>query len=228
MWYSPGSRQKLEQLIQIGSRTSGELLLPVSRRPSHWEMISQRNNGAPSRIPNRISPGWLTWQTVALLLCSWILTHTMPWRHLLIEIAPSQFIKGDQADHMGHKLSGKLHKLGPCQRLLTTKSDLTQMTTYFSRWTLTPSLFFSWWTHPMALSHGELSAYSSFIIYFTLLFIFCFHNNFFPSHHPRWDLTLFRSYYFALENYHLWDSIENGKEIPVAHLDPLQLFNKAK
>ena len=45
---------------------------------SHWEMISQRNNGAPSRIPNRISPGWFTWQTVALLLCSWILTHTMP------------------------------------------------------------------------------------------------------------------------------------------------------
>ena len=61
-----------------GSRTSGELLLPVSRRPSHWEMISQRNNGVPSRIPNRISPWWFTWQTVALLLCSWILTHTMP------------------------------------------------------------------------------------------------------------------------------------------------------
>ena len=60
------------------SRTSGELVLPVSRWPSHWEMISQRNNGAPSRIPNRISPGWFTWQTVALLLCSWILTHTMP------------------------------------------------------------------------------------------------------------------------------------------------------
>ena len=37
-----------------------------------------RNNGAPSRIPNRISPWWFTWQTVALLLCSWILTHTMP------------------------------------------------------------------------------------------------------------------------------------------------------
>ena len=33
---------------------------------------------APSRIPNRISPCWFTWQTVALLLCSWILTHTMP------------------------------------------------------------------------------------------------------------------------------------------------------
>ena len=50
-------------------------------------------------------------------------------RHLLIEVPLSQFIKGDQADYMGHKLSGKLHKLGPCQKLLTTKSDLTQMTT---------------------------------------------------------------------------------------------------
>ena len=128
-WYSPRFRQKSEQLMQRESRTSGEPLLPVSRRPSHWEMISQRNSGAPSRIPNRISPWWFTWQTVAWLLCSRILTHTMPWRHLLIEIAPSQFIKGDQADHMGHKLSGKLHKLGPCQKLLTTKSDLTQMTT---------------------------------------------------------------------------------------------------
>ena len=58
-------RQKSEQLIQRESRTSGELLLPVSRRPSHWEMISQRNNGAPARIPNRISPWWFTWQTVA-------------------------------------------------------------------------------------------------------------------------------------------------------------------
>ena len=76
--YSPRSRQKSEQLMQRESRTSGELLLPVSRRPSHWEMISQRNNGAPSRIPNRISSWWFTWQTVALLLCSWILTHTMP------------------------------------------------------------------------------------------------------------------------------------------------------
>ena len=44
-------------------------------------------------------------------------------------IAPSQFNKGDQTNHMSHKLSEKLHKLGPCQKLLTTKSDLTQMTT---------------------------------------------------------------------------------------------------
>ena len=28
-------------------------------------------------------------------------------------------MKGDQTDHMSHKLSEKLHKLGPCQRLLT-------------------------------------------------------------------------------------------------------------
>ena len=129
MWYSPRFHKKSEQLMQRESRTSGEPLLPVSMRPSHWEMISQRNSGAPSRIPNSISSWWFTWQTVALLLCSWILTHTMPWRHLLIEIALSQFIKGDQADHMSHKLSEKCHKLGPCQKLWTRKSDLTKRTT---------------------------------------------------------------------------------------------------
>ena len=67
-----------EQLMQRQSRTSGELLLPVSRRPSHREMASQRNNEAPSRISNRTSPWWFTRQTVAMLLCYWILTHTMP------------------------------------------------------------------------------------------------------------------------------------------------------
>ena len=75
MWYSPRFRQKSEQLMQRKPRTSGELLLPVSRRPSHREMTSQRNNEAPSRIPNRTSPRWFTWQTVALLLCYWIVTH---------------------------------------------------------------------------------------------------------------------------------------------------------
>ena len=47
----------------------------------------------------------------------------------LIEIALSPFIKGDQTDHMSHKPSEKLHKLGPCWKLLTTKSDLTQIST---------------------------------------------------------------------------------------------------
>ena len=79
MWYSPRFRQKSEQLMQRDSRTSGELLLPVSRGPSHREITSQRNNEAPSRIPTRASPWWFTWQTLALLLCYWILTHTMPW-----------------------------------------------------------------------------------------------------------------------------------------------------
>ena len=127
-WYSPRFPQKSEQLMQRESGTSGEPLLPVSRRPRHWEMISQRHNGTPSRIPNSISPWWFTWQTLAWLLCSWILTHSMPWRHLLIDIAPAQFIKRDQTDHMSCKLSEKLHKLGPCQKLLRTKSDLTQIT----------------------------------------------------------------------------------------------------
>ena len=61
-----------------------------------------------------------------------VLVDTDPYhamKTLFIEIAPSQFIKGDQTDHTSHKLSEKLHKLGPCQKLLTTKSDLTQMTT---------------------------------------------------------------------------------------------------
>ena len=48
---------------------------------------------------------------------------------VLEEIAPSQFNKGDRTDHMSHKLSEKLHKLGPCQKPLTTKSGLRQMTT---------------------------------------------------------------------------------------------------
>ena len=47
----------------------------------------------------------------------------------LIETVLSQFIKGDQTDHMSHKLSEKLHSLGPCQKLLASKSDLTQLTT---------------------------------------------------------------------------------------------------
>ena len=80
--YSPRFRQKSEQLMQREPRTSGELLLSVSRRPSHWEMTSQRNNEASSRIPNRTSPWWFIWQTVALLLCYWILTRTMPWHRL--------------------------------------------------------------------------------------------------------------------------------------------------
>ena len=46
----------------------------------------------------------------------------------LIEIALSQFLKRDQTNHsMNHKLSEKLHKLDPCQKLLTTKSDLTDI-----------------------------------------------------------------------------------------------------
>ena len=81
MWYSPRFHQKSDQLMQRESRTSGKLLLPVSRGPSHQEMTSQRNNEAPSRISNRTSPWWFTWQTVALLLRYWILTHTVPWHH---------------------------------------------------------------------------------------------------------------------------------------------------
>ena len=35
----------------------------------------------------------------------------------LIETALSPLIKGDQPEHMSHKLSEKLHKLGPCPEM---------------------------------------------------------------------------------------------------------------
>ena len=47
----------------------------------------------------------------------------------LIQIALSQFREGDQTNDISQELSEKLHKLGPCQKLLTTKSDLTKITT---------------------------------------------------------------------------------------------------
>ena len=47
----------------------------------------------------------------------------------LIKNALSQFSEGDQANNISRELSEKLHKLGPCQKLLTTKSDLTKITT---------------------------------------------------------------------------------------------------
>ena len=48
---------------------------------------------------------------------------------LLIKIALSQFSDADQTNDIRQELSEKLHKLGPCQKLLTTKSDLTKITT---------------------------------------------------------------------------------------------------
>ena len=126
MRYSPRFSQKSEQLMQRESRTSGELLLWKSRRPSHREIISQRNNGAPSRISNRTSPWWFTWQTCSSIAV--VLLDTDPYHAMktpLIKIALSQFMKGDQTNHMSHKLSESLHKLGQCQKLLTTKSDMT-------------------------------------------------------------------------------------------------------
>ena len=47
----------------------------------------------------------------------------------LIKIALSQFSEGDQTNNISQELSEKLHKLGPCQKLLTTKSDLAKITT---------------------------------------------------------------------------------------------------
>ena len=47
----------------------------------------------------------------------------------LIKIALSQFSEGDQTNNISKELSEKLHKLGPRQNLLTTKSDLAKITT---------------------------------------------------------------------------------------------------
>ena len=47
----------------------------------------------------------------------------------LIKIALSQFSEGDQTNNISQELSEKLHRLGPCQKLLKTKSDLAKITT---------------------------------------------------------------------------------------------------
>ena len=47
----------------------------------------------------------------------------------LIKIALSQFSEGDQTNNISQELSEKLQKLGPCQKLITTKSDLAKIIT---------------------------------------------------------------------------------------------------
>ena len=60
-----------------------------------------------------------------------VLLDTDPYHAMtpLIKIALSQFSDGDQTNNISQELSEKLHKLGPCQKLLSTKSDLTKKTT---------------------------------------------------------------------------------------------------
>ena len=60
-----------------------------------------------------------------------VLLDTDPYHAMtpLIKIALSQFSDGDQTNNISQQLSEKLHKLGPCQKLLTTKSDLPKITT---------------------------------------------------------------------------------------------------
>ena len=60
-----------------------------------------------------------------------VLLDTDPYHVMtpLIKIAMSQFSEGDQTNNISQELSEKLHKLGPCQKLLTTKSDLAKITT---------------------------------------------------------------------------------------------------
>ena len=60
-----------------------------------------------------------------------VLLDTDPYHAMtpLIQIALSQFREGDKTNNISQELSEKLHKPGPYQKLLTTKSDLTKITT---------------------------------------------------------------------------------------------------
>ena len=60
-----------------------------------------------------------------------VLLDTDPYHAMtpLIQIALSQFREGEKTNNISQEQSEKLHKLGPYQKLLTTKSDLTKITT---------------------------------------------------------------------------------------------------
>ena len=60
-----------------------------------------------------------------------LLLDTDPYHAMtpLIKIALSQFSEREKTNNLSQELSEKLHKLGPCQKLLTTKSDLAKITT---------------------------------------------------------------------------------------------------
>ena len=60
-----------------------------------------------------------------------VLLDTDPYHAMtpLIKTALSQFSKGDKTNNISQELSERLHKLGPCQKLLTTKSNLPKITT---------------------------------------------------------------------------------------------------
>ena len=61
-----------------------------------------------------------------------VLLDTDPYHAMtpLIKIALSQFTEGDKTNNISQELSEKLQKLAPCQKLLTTKSDLPKITTW--------------------------------------------------------------------------------------------------
>ena len=60
-----------------------------------------------------------------------VLLDTDPYHAMtpLIKIALSQFTEGNQTNNISQELSEKLHKPGPCQKLLTTESDLPKIST---------------------------------------------------------------------------------------------------
>ena len=59
-----------------------------------------------------------------------VLLDTDPYNAMtpLIKTALSQFTEGDRTNNISQELSEKLHKPGPCQKLLATKSDLPKIT----------------------------------------------------------------------------------------------------
>ena len=60
-----------------------------------------------------------------------VLLDTDPYHAMtpLIKIALTQFSEGDETKNISQELSEKLHQLGSYQKLLTTKSDLANITT---------------------------------------------------------------------------------------------------
>ena len=64
--------------------------------------------------------------SIAVVLMDTDLYHAMT---PLIKIVLTQFSEGGQTNNISQELSEKLHKPGPCQRQLTTKSDLAKITT---------------------------------------------------------------------------------------------------
>ena len=89
--------------MQKESRTSGELLLPVSRRPRHRDnyTITEEQWGTLKNLKqDKSMVVHMADSGIGIVLVDTDLYHAM--KTPLIEISPSQCIKGDQTDHMNY------------------------------------------------------------------------------------------------------------------------------